>query len=84
MKNLYKRHRFPLSVIQYAFWLYYRFNLSIRDVQQVPDTGQTKTQPAEDDDRRQEIIITDPTWTYRHLESVAKILGCDVDQSRRK
>lgn len=33
MKNIYKRHRFPQSVIQYAVWLYYRFNLSIRDVE---------------------------------------------------
>ena len=33
MKNLYKRHRFPPSIIQHAVWLYYRFNLSIRDVE---------------------------------------------------
>ena len=33
MKNLYKRHRFPPSVIQYAVWLYYRVILSIRDVE---------------------------------------------------
>jgi putative transposase len=33
MKNIYKRHRFPPSVIQHAVWLYYRFNLSIRDVE---------------------------------------------------
>jgi putative transposase len=33
MKNIYKRHRFPPPVIQYAVWLYYRFNLSIRDVE---------------------------------------------------
>ena len=33
MKTIYKRHRFPPSVIQYAVWLYYRFNLSIRDVE---------------------------------------------------
>lgn len=33
MKNLYKRHRFPPSVIQYAVWLYFRFNLSTRDVE---------------------------------------------------
>ncbi len=32
MKNIYKRHRFPPSIIQHAVWLYYRFNLSIRDV----------------------------------------------------
>jgi putative transposase len=33
MKNIYKRHRFPPSIIQYAVWLYYRFNLSCRDVE---------------------------------------------------
>ena len=33
MKNIYKRHRFPPSVIQHAVWLYYRFNLSVRDVE---------------------------------------------------
>jgi transposase-like protein len=33
MKNIYKRHRLPPSIIQYAVWLYYRFNLSIRDVE---------------------------------------------------
>lgn len=29
----YKRHRFPSEIIQYAVWLYYRFNLSHRDVE---------------------------------------------------
>ncbi len=33
MTNIYKRHRFPPSIIQHAVWLYYRFNLSIRDVE---------------------------------------------------
>ncbi len=33
MKNIYKCHRFPPSIIQHAVWLYYRFNLSIRDVE---------------------------------------------------
>ena len=28
--NTYKRHRFPLDIISYAVWLYYRFNLSHR------------------------------------------------------
>ncbi|MCZ6641246.1 MAG: hypothetical protein O7G86_11765 [Gammaproteobacteria bacterium] len=44
------------------------------------DIGQARTQPAEDDARRQEIAITDPMWAYRHLESLAAILGCDLDQ----
>ena len=28
--NTYKRHRFPPDIISYAVWLYYRFNLSHR------------------------------------------------------
>ncbi len=31
--SLYKRHRYPPDVIQYAVWLYYRFNLSHRDIE---------------------------------------------------
>lgn len=31
--KVYKRHRFPPEVIQYAVWLYHRFNLSHRDVE---------------------------------------------------
>jgi len=31
--NLYKRYRFPSEVIQHAVWLYHRFNLSHRDVE---------------------------------------------------
>jgi len=30
---MYKRHRFPPEIIQYAVWLYYKFNLSHRDVE---------------------------------------------------
>ncbi len=29
----YKRHRFPPEIIEYAVWLYYRFNLSHRDIE---------------------------------------------------
>jgi putative transposase len=29
----YKRHRFPPEIIQYAVWLYFRFNLSQRDIE---------------------------------------------------
>jgi putative transposase len=29
----YKRHRFPAAVIQHAVWLYYRFTMSFRDVE---------------------------------------------------
>ena len=31
--SLYKRHRFPSEIIQYAVWLYYRFILSHRDIE---------------------------------------------------
>jgi len=31
--NPYKRHRFPPAIIQYAVWLYHRFSLSHRDIE---------------------------------------------------
>ena len=31
--NIYKHHRFPSEIISYAVWLYYRFNLSHRDAE---------------------------------------------------
>ena len=34
MKQIsYRRHRFPSSIIQHAVWLYFRFPLSYRDVE---------------------------------------------------
>jgi putative transposase len=32
-QSLYRRHRFPPEIIQHAVWLYYRFNLSHRDIE---------------------------------------------------
>ena len=31
--SIYKRHRLPPDIISYAVWLYYRFNLSHRDIE---------------------------------------------------
>ena len=31
--NTYKRHRFPSEIISYSVWLYFRFNLSHRDIE---------------------------------------------------
>jgi putative transposase len=31
--NTYERHRLPPDIISYAVWLYYRFNLSHRDIE---------------------------------------------------
>jgi len=31
--NIYKRYRFPTEIIQYAVWLYYKFNLSHRGIE---------------------------------------------------
>ena len=33
MKSTYKGHRFPPEIISYAIWLYHRFTLSFRDVE---------------------------------------------------
>lgn len=32
---IYLRHRFPVKVIRYCVWLYYRFSLSFRDVEEL-------------------------------------------------
>ena len=32
---LYRRHRFPAEVISYAVWLYFRFPLSVRMVEEM-------------------------------------------------
>ena len=32
-RSIYKRHRLPPEIIQYAVWLYHRFNLSHRDIE---------------------------------------------------
>ncbi|MGK0296649.1 MAG: putative transposase [Gammaproteobacteria bacterium] len=32
---MYKRYRFPAEIIQYAVWLYHRFNLSHRDIEEM-------------------------------------------------
>jgi hypothetical protein len=32
----YRRHRFPAEIIQHAIWLYLRFTLSYRDVEELP------------------------------------------------
>src|SRR5260370_42397093 len=36
MELSYRRHRFPPVVIQHAVWLYLRFTLSYRDVEDLP------------------------------------------------
>ena len=35
--SIYKRYRFPSEIIQYAVWLYHRFNLSHRDIEDLLD-----------------------------------------------
>ena len=31
----FKRHRFPADIIRHAVWLYFRFSLSFRDVEEL-------------------------------------------------
>src|SRR6266850_1255809 len=33
--SLYRRHRFPAEIISHCVWLYFRFNLSYRDVEEM-------------------------------------------------
>jgi putative transposase len=31
----FKGHRFPSEIIEYAVWLYFRFSLSLRDIEDI-------------------------------------------------
>jgi putative transposase len=31
----YKNHRYPIEIVARAVWLYFRFNLSLRDVEEM-------------------------------------------------
>jgi putative transposase len=33
--SLYRRHRFPGKIISHCIWLYYRFSLSYRDIEEL-------------------------------------------------
>ncbi len=33
--NLYKRHRFPVEIISHCVWLYHRFDMSFRAVEEL-------------------------------------------------
>ena len=41
----YARHRFPPVIIQHAVWLYFRFALSYRDVEDMFAEGGIETRP---------------------------------------
>jgi len=34
-KRLYRRHRFPPDIIAYAVWLYFRFSLTFREIEEL-------------------------------------------------
>jgi transposase-like protein len=46
MELSYRRHRFPPVVIQHAVWLYLRFTLSYRDVEDLLWKAAWKSDPA--------------------------------------
>jgi hypothetical protein len=35
LRSLYHRHRFPAEIISHSVWLYFRFALSFRDVEEM-------------------------------------------------
>ncbi|MGY3333776.1 hypothetical protein ACVILI_006857 [Mesorhizobium sp. USDA 4775] len=45
----YKNHRYPIEIVARAVWLYFRFNLSLRDVEEMLlDRGIFPTRPSAD------------------------------------
>jgi putative transposase len=54
----YKRHRFPRDIISYAVWLYYRFNLDHRDIEDLlAERGITVSREA-----LLQKVIAQPQW----------------------
>ena len=47
----FKRHRFPPDVIRQAVWLYFRFTLSLRDVEEMVDLPEWRNEVASARDR---------------------------------
>ena len=45
MELSYRRHRFPPVVIQHAVWLYLRFTLSYRDVEDLSRSADSTSPP---------------------------------------
>ena len=42
---MYKRHRFPPEIIQHVVWLYHRFNVSSRDIEDLmAERGMNRSQ----------------------------------------
>ncbi len=37
--SLYYGHRYPREIIGHAIWLYYRFGIGFRDVEDLPEAG---------------------------------------------
>ena len=65
----FKGHRFSPTIIQYAVWLYFRFNLSLRDV--------------EDFLAQRGIIFGHETvrfWVAKFGRKYAKLIGCERPQ----
>lgn len=78
---LYKNHRYPVEVISYCVWLYFRFLLSFREVEELMlERGVVVSyetvrrwcgnfeQPYDPMDRRPDRRIVDDTTEVRHPE----------------
>jgi len=80
----YKRHRFPPTVIQHAVWLYFRFTLSLRDVEEMMahrgvdvsyETIRAWTEkfgPKSAANRRRRKLPPSPRW---HLDEIVSTIG---------
>ena len=64
----YRRHRFPAEIIQHAIWLYLRFTLSYRDVEELlAERGLDISYECESASAR------DPTWpTHQVIDGARK------------
>jgi transposase-like protein len=72
----YRRHRFPPEIIQHAIWLYLRFTLSYRDVEELPAERGLDELAAEIgkvlEQEEVHVAYRDRTWTLKAVSEVAR------------
>ena len=69
----FKRHRFPPDVIRLAVWLYFRFTLSLRDVEE----GLTTKLVAVESGARCAVTLTQPPDSRRSLPAFGTVAASD-------
>ena len=86
------RHRFPLSIIQYALWLYHHFAVSQRDVQELLQERGIAFPKTHQLEKLVDLMMPDPVWSTIRPRLVPlntyavnfRYPGCSADKVKLK